>query len=224
MPDPTKGYLLSKILIGASKLRGKEDVRLPILPHILKKLIIALDSTSLNTYMRSMYKATYLLMFYAFLRISEITVPNKYETSKVLTLQDIKLFGSSSGVSSMSVKFSQFKHHSGEPITLKIRARNTALCPVAAMVKYLRLRGSTAGPLFMTDKFAPLATYTFTKMFKTTLNLCNLDQNLYKTHSFRIGAATACAQKGITFDVIRRLGRWQSDAFKHYIRHATYTY
>ena len=73
LPDPTKGYLLSKVLIGASKLRGNEDVRLPILPHTLKKLITALDLMPLDSYMRTMYKATYLLMFYAFLRISEIS-------------------------------------------------------------------------------------------------------------------------------------------------------
>ena len=124
----------------------------------------------------------------------------------------------------MSIKFSEFKDHNGKPITLKKRTRNTPLCPVAAMVDYLRLRGTTAGPLFMTNKLTPLTTYEFSKTFKTTLHLCNLDPKLYKSHSFRLGAATACAQKGIPFDVIRRLGRWQSDAFKHYIRCATYMY
>ncbi len=39
-----------------------------------------------------------------------------------------------------------------------------------------------------------------------------------KGHSFRIGAATFAAERGFSDAQIRSMGRWQSDAFRKYIR------
>ncbi|RXN33881.1 poly [Labeo rohita] len=41
----------------------------------------------------------------------------------------------------------------------------------------------------------------------------------FSSHSFRIGAATTAAQKGLSQQQIQALGRWSSEAFKSYIRH-----
>ncbi|MGL5102545.1 MAG: hypothetical protein ACRC6N_08390, partial [Plesiomonas sp.] len=40
----------------------------------------------------------------------------------------------------------------------------------------------------------------------------------FSSHSFRIGAATTAAQKGLSQHQIQTLGRWSSEAFKSYIR------
>ncbi len=40
----------------------------------------------------------------------------------------------------------------------------------------------------------------------------------FSSHSFRIGAATSAAQKGLTKHQIQTLGRWSSEAFQSYIR------
>ena len=39
-----------------------------------------------------------------------------------------------------------------------------------------------------------------------------------KYHSFRIGGATNAMCKGISYESIKAMGRWQSDAAKSYIR------
>ena len=37
-------------------------------------------------------------------------------------------------------------------------------------------------------------------------------------HSFRIGAATTAAEKGVEDSLIKTLGRWESNAYQTYIR------
>lgn len=47
------------------------------------------------------------------------------------------------------------------------------------------------------------------------LGLCEYD---YAGHSFRIGAATEAARLGLGEEVIQRIGRWESQRFRSYVR------
>jgi len=50
------------------------------------------------------------------------------------------------------------------------------------------------------------------------LQILGEEYTRYKSHSFRIGAATNAAIKGVSVDKIKTAGRWKSDAFKSYIQ------
>ena len=50
------------------------------------------------------------------------------------------------------------------------------------------------------------------------LSVCGLDSSRYKGHSFRIGAASLVVEKGLSDSQIRAMGRWNSNAFRKYIR------
>ncbi|XP_071144984.1 uncharacterized protein [Mytilus edulis] len=57
-----------------------------------------------------------------------------------------------------------------------------------------------------------------TKSGSDTKQVLQVDTRYYKAHSFRIGAATSAAAKGIPHSVIQGMGRWKSSAFMKYIR------
>ena len=101
------------------------------------------------------------------------------------------------------------------------RAEGCTLCPVAYLQRYFSARGATPGPLFCFADGSPVKTSQFTQQLQQALNFCGLDSTKYKSHSFRIGAASLAAEKGLSDAQIRHLGRWKSDAFKLYIRQPT---
>jgi hypothetical protein len=64
----------------------------------------------------------------------------------------------------------------------------------------------------------PISKHFFTKHLRATLAFCNLDLHRYQSHSFRIGAATTAASMGFSEIQIQNMGRWNSSAFRKYIR------
>ena len=64
-------------------------------------------------------------------------------------------------------------------------------------------------------------TEVFTRQLKGALAFCDLDCFSYKSHSFRISAASLAAENGMSDAQIWGLGRWKSDGFKLYIRWPT---
>lgn len=61
----------------------------------------------------------------------------------------------------------------------------------------------------------------FDKTLYKRLDTCGLDINRYNGQSFRIGAATYAAKKGLSDAQIRSMGRWNSNAFQKTIRSIT---
>ena len=92
------------------------------------------------------------------------------------------------------------------------------LCPVAAVLSYISIRGTAPGPFFLFSNGQPLTKPLFTKHIRTVLQEIGLPDQDFAGHSFRIGAATAAAKVGIEDSTIKTLGRWNSSAFLAYIR------
>ena len=92
------------------------------------------------------------------------------------------------------------------------------LCPVAAMIDYVVIRGPGPGPLFRFHDNKPLTRSRFVEQVKAALTKAGIDSSHYSGHSFRSGAATAAASKGINDSTIKMLGRWKSEAYQLYIK------
>ena len=93
-----------------------------------------------------------------------------------------------------------------------------ALCPVAAILNYIAVRGSIPGAFFLNSNNQTVLKPWFVNQIRAILGSLGLPQHDYAGHSFRIGAATTAALAGVEDSVIQTLGRWHSAAFLQYIR------
>ena len=92
------------------------------------------------------------------------------------------------------------------------------LCPVSAIIDYLRLRGDRKGTFFLDPNGKMVTKSWFVEQIRSVLSSVGAPQHQYAGHSFRIGAATIAAMAGVEDSVIQALGRWHSAAFLQFIR------
>lgn len=92
------------------------------------------------------------------------------------------------------------------------------LCPMSVLLSYLVIRGNAPGPLFQSEEGRPLTKAAFVSRIQQILSVSGMQANLYKGHSFRIGAAIMAAANGVPDHLIKVLGWWASSCYQLYIR------
>ena len=207
-------------------VRGKEGrtgrKKRPITPDILTRML-ALRSDSQaggNSYEWEMYWAACCVAFFGFLRAGELTVPSpqSYDATYHLNLADV----SANHPDQPSVIHLRIKASKTDPlrkgVTVVLGATGKELCPVQALVSYLRVRGKTPGPVFRQRDGRPLVKGEFVRWVQQALQQLGLEERGFTGHSFRVGAATTAAAKGMEDSVIKAMGRWESAAYLLYIR------
>ena len=206
--DPTETFLIRKMLQGTKKLRSQKDKRLPITPDILNQLVAATNFTNSNTFASTRFKAMCSLAFHALLRVGEMTdSPNNLNVNAIRVGRD-----------NMTLQFASYKH-SGSASTHTISPKPGSLsCPLYLMSQYLKLRGNSQGPLFITNTGEAVKNRTFTEELRAALTFIRLPIARYTPHSFRIGGTSEMALQGASELQIRQAGRWDSNAYLAYIR------
>ena len=106
----------------------------------------------------------------------------------------------------------------GAGVDIVVGRTGKDLCPVAALVAFVKVRGSGSGPFFRDSAGVAITKERFVAETRRCLESAGLQQGDYAGHSFRIGAATTAAMVGISDSSIQMLGRWRSSAFLQYIR------
>ena len=92
------------------------------------------------------------------------------------------------------------------------------LCPVAALLSYLVVRG---GPLFQFKDGCGLTRPYLVTALRKALSMVGFKPEACAGHSFRIGAATTAAACGVPVEIIKTLGRWKSQPYQLYVRMPT---
>jgi len=217
--DPTKAFVIQKLLVAVSR-RSKADIRLPISRPLLYELVKSLAHTNSSAYQRSLYSAMYMVAFYGFFRIGELASKTRTGPVEVVQYEQVKFLVRDSQVTTVKIIITKFKHNTANrPFDILIDRESSELfCPVQLLNDYFKVRGYGNGPLFCFADGTPVTVAQFNTELRQALVFCGLDTSRYKGHSFRIGAACHAAERGLSDAQIRALGRWNSDAFKLYIR------
>ena len=207
MEDACQHFIVQKALSGARKLNPSSDMRLPITVPILEILISRTNYVTQSYYESLLLKAIMSLAFYALLRPGEFTV-----SANTLLMNSLQLFQDH-----LEITFFRFKHCEGPPVTISIKKQPGPSCPVKLMKAYVALRGRKHGPIFCYPTREGISYQQFNTWYRSLLLLCNISGK-YNGHSFRIGAATLAASRGMTATMIQNMGRWRSTAYSRYIR------
>lgn len=217
--DPTKSFLIEKLMVAVGR-KGQADIRLPISRPLLHELVRALQHTNNSAYQRALYGALFMTAFYGFFRIGELTCKTRRMSQTVVQFNQITFIKNDSRTTAVKITISRFKHNTTNRVfTILIESEQAEpFCPVQLLTEFIRLRGSHDGPLFAFPNMEAILTAQFNTELRRALTFCGLDIARYKSHSFRIGAACHAAERGFSDAQIRALGRWNSDAFKLYIR------
>ena len=220
-PMPKLEYVMRGIKKNeaAQQKGGGERTRLPITPPLLLRIKAVFES-EVEFGDRKMLWAACCICFFAFLRVGEMTAPSDkgFDPAVHLGIGDVAV----DDPRVPSVVRIRIKQSKTDPfrkgIDLFVGKTASAVCPVAALLDYLQERGMGPGPLFRYRDGRVLTRPRFAAAVRSALKKAGVDQSKYCTHSFRIGAATTAAARGIEDSVIKTLGRWESLAYLQYIR------
>ena len=225
LPDPrdqSSCPMLKRVLAGISRARLSKGVqarvRLPITAPLMVRIQSALNHSDNPD--KVLFWAITCLAFFGFFRLGEL-LPNtakQYHPSTHLSWGDVAV-NDRAAPSILRVHLKRSKcDQFGRGLDIYVGKTNSSLCPVTAVVDYIRLRGDYQGPFFLFRDLKPVLKPWLTQQLRQILNELGLPSHQFAGHSFRIGAATSAAMAGVEDSTIQTLGRWQSSAFMGYIR------
>ena len=90
-PDPTKSFLIQKLLTALSRQRAA-DVRLPITRPVLHELLRSLRQTNSSAFQRCLYYPMFLLAFYGFFRLGELAAKSAGRHCSLLQFKDLTFY------------------------------------------------------------------------------------------------------------------------------------
>ena len=161
------------------------------------------------------------ICFFGFLRAGEITKANdsSYDPTVHLSLGDIAV----DDQCRPSLVRLTIKQSKTDPfrkgVGIFVGRTESDICPVAALLDYIHdSQGSAPGPLFTFSDGRVLSRQRFVEKVREGLTKAKFDQSKYCGHSFRIGATTTAAAKGVEDCIIKTLGRWESLAYLNYVK------
>jgi len=214
--DFTQHFLVRKLLEGFHRSKPTTDTRLPISLPLLAKIVNILPTVCRDTYETKLFAAAYTLAFFGFLRVGEITACSLTNSGHSLHKKDVRIDDKTQSIH-LNIRHSK-TDQCGKGTNVIIPQNKGDISVLQKTRQYLAVRPPIEGAFFCHFGGKPLTRYQFTAVLKKALEKLGLNGLNFKTHSFRIGAATMAALNGLSEEEIQVAGRWKSLAFKSYIR------
>ena len=165
-PDPTKSFLVSKLLNGLSRAVPSKDTRRPITVSCLKQIVDCLTTVCCNTFEADLFKALFSVTFFGFFRVSELLGQSKSMMGgrPAVQLEDVEVTMPKASIRLLGSKTDQ--QRKGHLIVLDHVSSAWEICPVLLLLSYLTKRPGTSGPLFVHLDGSQVTRYQFQAVLK----------------------------------------------------------
>ena len=169
------------------------------------------------------FKPLYLLMFFSFLRMSNVLphAVTQFDFTRHLARADV-IFGATGAV--LLIKWSKTLQNRRDVVTISLPdLQGSHFCPVSALkAMFQNFPGSDNSPVFVIPKskgLVPLTDSVARKHLKDVSGFLGLNPSL-TFHDFRRGGAVWAFQNGVPLEHIMKHGIWKSDAIWTYLSSA----
>ena len=214
--------LLHSMTSACKILNDTVTCRLPIQKGLLEILLFELERLfSTQFYLQITYQAIFCLAYYGLMRIGELT-----QGDHPVKAKDIHMATNKNKIL-LILHTSKTHARDSYPQQIKITeipnssSNQKIFCPFKAVRNYITLRGdydnSEENFFIFKDKEAMKPSHVRSTL-RSCLKAVDLQDELYDTHSFRIGRATDMLKAGMPIELIRQAGRWRSNCIYRYLR------
>ena len=216
LADPLLNCLqLQRLLRGIKRVQGSPTPK--HLPITIDVLVVIKHSLDLSSQDHIILWAACCLGFFGFLHAGEFTSNSPFDPNVHLGVSDVQ----ADTLQDPTCFQIHIKCSKTDPFrvgcNIYIGRGSNVVCPVVALGNFLAVRGLSPGPLFCFADGRTLTRQLLSSNVQSLLRSAGYSGH-YSGHSFRIGAATTAASRGLPDHLIKTLGRWSSDAYQRYIR------
>ncbi|XP_073537009.1 uncharacterized protein [Phyllobates terribilis] len=216
LPDVTKAILVRQALKGWRKGWKVRDCRGPISYGLLLTLGQLLTLVCKSPWEIRLFRLAFSLAFFRAFRLGELVSPSRF-VSGGLSKEDVNLYLDRIEVFLRCSKTDQFKK--GCKVVL-FAVAGSDMCPVRCVREFGLGSGGHKSPLLVHEDGSFLSRYQFLAVLQNCLEAGGILPKEFSGHSFRIGAATKAARRGMGDELVKKIGRWESIRFRSYIRPA----
>ncbi|XP_073498485.1 uncharacterized protein [Phyllobates terribilis] len=216
LPDVTKATLVRQALKGGRKGWKVRDCRWPISYGLLLTLGQLLGSVCKSPQEVKLFRLAFSLAFFGALRLVELVSPSRFVSGGLLK-DDVDLYSDRVEVFIRFSKTDQFRK--GCKVVL-FAVAGSDMCPVRCLSEFGPGVGGFKSPLLVHDDGSFLSRFQVIAVLKKCLKAGGISPKDFSGHSFRIGAATEAARRGLGDRLVKKIGRWESILFRSYIRPA----
>ncbi|XP_075198526.1 uncharacterized protein LOC142301406 [Anomaloglossus baeobatrachus] len=214
LKDVTKSFLVAQALKGWRRGWKVEDKRRPISYELLLSLGRQVDRVCTSIWEKRLFKLAFSLAFFAALRLGELVCTSRFKRDG-LSRDSVDLYEDRIEILIRSSKTDQL----GKGCRVVVfGVPGSAMCPVRCLREFGSVAGGANIPLLVHADGSSLSRFQFISIFKRCLERGGFSSADFGSHSFRIGAATEAARRGLSDEVVKRIGRWESGRFKSYVR------
>ena len=222
---------IKMLLRGALKVTPTSSNRPPRSPVTISHMKALHENLDFQNSFDVAVWAAASVAFWGCCRLGELTIPslNKYEPSRHVSNSgtvELKSCSRNENVfATIKIPWTKTTLTAGSTIVLTQMPENDPYCAVQALTNHILANSHHiphTAPLFsFLDSSDVNGWKPMTKIFLMTR--CN---NIWRKeglveltgHSYRIGGATEYLLQGVSPDIVKRIGRWESDAFQVYWR------